>query len=99
MVFYLKIIGNVYAISFAHSDDIRDNGGSIAELLQYLDDKDLQIQNITKYKYTKQLFLKYNTPISSSAPLERLFNFAGLILRPRRSSFKILSDSLCYMRT
>ena len=42
----------------AHSDDIGDNGGNIAklELLQYLGDKDLQIQGITKYKYMKQLF-------------------------------------------
>ena len=52
----------------AHSDDIGDNGGSIAELqlLQYLGDKELQIQSIAKYKYMKQLFLKYNSVFRSS---------------------------------
>ena len=52
----------------AHSDDIGDNGGSIAELqlLQYLGDKELQIQSIAKYKYMKQLFLKYNSVFRSN---------------------------------
>ena len=51
-----------------------------SELLQYLGDKDLQIQSITK-----QFFFKYDTSISPSAPVERLFSFGGLIRRSRRS--------------
>lgn len=42
-----------------------------------------EFKSIAKYKYTKQFPLKYNTSIPLSTPVERLFNFAGLILCPR----------------
>lgn len=40
----------------------------IADDDRNLGDNDSRIQNITRYKYMKQLFLKYNTTILSSAP-------------------------------
>jgi hypothetical protein len=69
------------------NEDIADNGGNIAglELLRYSGDNNSRIQNITRYKYMKQLFCKYNIPIPSSVLVEGLFSFVGLTLCQRRS--------------
>lgn len=58
------------------------------EFLQYLADTDTSLRILHKYRRIRSLFLKFNAGIPSSAPVERLFSFAGLILSPRRSTLK-----------
>jgi len=43
------------------------------------------------YPYIKEIFKKFNTSLTSSAPVERLFSFATLVNSPRRHG---LSDKL-----
>nr|XP_042906160.1 uncharacterized protein LOC122270921 [Parasteatoda tepidariorum] len=51
--------------------------------------QDLKILN--RYPEIKNIFLKYNTPLPSSAPVERLFSFATMINTPKTNK---LSDQL-----
>uniref|UniRef100_A0A8C6M409 BED-type domain-containing protein n=1 Tax=Nothobranchius furzeri TaxID=105023 RepID=A0A8C6M409_NOTFU len=54
------------------------------EVMDYLmSGYDLQI--LHKFPSIKTIFLKYNAPTPSSAPVERLFSLGGLVLTPKRN--------------
>jgi len=55
------------------------------ELDLYLSDDCKQLDSLNRFPAVKLLFLKYNTGIPSSAPVERLFSARGQIMTSRRS--------------
>lgn len=59
------------------------------ESLQYLQDPHTELAMLDKYPVVQKLFLKYNTTLPSSAPVERMFSYATFIDTPRRHA---LSD-------
>lgn len=56
------------------------------ELHAYLNDPIVGADIWTKYGALKEASIVFNTPLTSSAPVERLFSFAGIINSPRRNS-------------
>jgi hypothetical protein len=56
------------------------------EVLQYLEDKNKELSILNSYQMVKKVFVRYNAVLPSSAAVERLFSFAGLITRPHRRS-------------
>lgn len=59
--------------------------------LNFLRDTTSGLESLNLYPTIKKTFIRYNTTLPSSAPVERLFSFAGMIHTPKRSR---LSDSL-----
>ena len=47
--------------------------------------KKITIDNLAQFPSMQKIFLKYNTILPSSAPVERLFSMANQILTPRRN--------------
>ena len=79
------------ASNSVHSDtdffsDLRHNEGQEAQPhLQYLQDPTCELSMLNKHKSVKSIFLRYNSTIPSSAPVERLFSTGAIVLCKRRN--------------
>lgn len=56
-----------------------------AEVAQYLIDARKETHILNEYKYIRAVFFKFNTTLSSSAPVERVFSQSLMIFTPRRN--------------
>lgn len=58
------------------------------ELNLFFIDTDQSLDMLHKYPRVKEVFIRFNTGIPSSAPVERLFSIGPLILTARRNRLK-----------
>ena len=54
------------------------------EVLQFLEDPNNNLEALHRYPKIKNVFLKFNTSLTSSSPDERLFSVASIISQGRR---------------
>ncbi|KAJ4430812.1 hypothetical protein ANN_19403 [Periplaneta americana] len=86
---------NFYVFNLSTTDFEKEKEKNLStveyELIQFFNGKGTTLCTLENYPTVKQAFMKYNTSLYSSAPVERLFCFAGFIHSPARES---LSDKL-----
>src|SRR5262249_11518093 len=54
------------------------------ECERFLRCADASLSMLHQLSYVKKTFIKYNTPLPSSSPVERIFNFGQMMLDPKR---------------
>ncbi|KAL1489789.1 hypothetical protein ABEB36_013723 [Hypothenemus hampei] len=61
------------------------------EIQQYFNDNSRDLASLDRYPAVRKVFIKYNTPLPSSAPVERLFSYATMTNLPKSNK---ISDYL-----
>ena len=67
---------------FAFVAEPKTSDSFTAEVDAFLNDPCKELIALHKYSHIMKLFVKFNTPLPSSAPVERLFSLGGQVFVP-----------------
>lgn len=56
-----------------------------SEISRYLNDERIDLSILNDFPSIREIYFRYNTTLSSSAPVERLFSRSKIIFRPQRN--------------
>lgn len=56
----------------------------VSELNRYLSSERVDLQMLDDFPVIREMFFKFNTQLPTSATVERMFNFAGILDNPKR---------------
>ena len=76
---------------FDNSVQSTNSVSALSEVDLFLADPSHAVETLQKFPLIKDVYIKYNTPLPSSAPVERLFSMGGKILTPGRN--KLADDN------
>lgn len=77
-----------FYVSYMERQSVRRNSQENdieLEILRFFDDRRKNLEMLNDFPTIKKVFMKTNTTLSSSGPIERVFSQSGLIFTPRRN--------------
>jgi hypothetical protein len=70
---------------FSFGSSEKEKGNTTSEIETYLTDNSRELNSLHRFPVIEKAFLRYNAPLPTSAPVERLFSLGSHIYNRKRN--------------